>query len=136
MNVSVITVVRNDRGGLAQTIASVRSQSYSSVEFIVIDGGSNDGTVKVIRSNDDIIDYWESESDDGIYDAMNKGLERATGEFVLFLILDTESKPIVTSSYECSWMDVGWRRSPRLLLVFGPAVFPRRPSPPRNGKTY
>ena len=85
MTVSIITVVRNDRDGLAQTIASVRLQSCSTLEFIVIDGDSNDGTVDVIRANADIIDYWESRPDAGIYDAMNKGLNRATGEFVLFL---------------------------------------------------
>lgn len=85
MNVSIVTVVRNDRDGLAQTITSVRSQSSSSFEFIVIDGGSDDGTVDVIRANDDIVDIWESNRDAGIYDAMNKGLKRATGEFVLFL---------------------------------------------------
>jgi glycosyltransferase involved in cell wall biosynthesis len=85
MKVSIITVVRNDRCGLARTIASVRSQSYRSIEFIVIDGASEDGTVQVMRSNEDLLDYWESQPDNGIYEAMNKGLRRATGELILFL---------------------------------------------------
>ena len=81
MIVSIITVVRNERLRLAKTIDSVRSQSHRLIEFIVIDGDSDDGTVAVIRSNEDIIDDWESQPDDGIYDAMNKGLRHATGEF-------------------------------------------------------
>lgn len=85
MFVTVITVVRNNRAGLARTIASVRSQSYQQIEFLVIDGASSDGTAGVIRDNEDIIDYWESRPDEGIYDAMNKGLRRATGQLVLFL---------------------------------------------------
>jgi glycosyltransferase involved in cell wall biosynthesis len=85
MRVSIITVVRNDSAGLARTIASVRSQSYRPIEFIVMDGASEDETVKVIEANEDIIGHWESQRDGGIYDAMNKGLQRATGDFLLFL---------------------------------------------------
>lgn len=83
--VSVITVVRNSRSGLARTIESVRSQTYPFLEYIVIDGASDDGTVELIQSADDIVDDWQSQADDGIYDAMNKGLGRAKGEMVLFL---------------------------------------------------
>ena len=85
MRVSIITVVRNDAAGLARTILSVRSQSYRPIEFIVLDGASQDGTVEVIESNEDILDHWESQPDGGTYDAMNKGLRRATGDFILFL---------------------------------------------------
>lgn len=85
MLVTVITVVRNNRLGLARTIASLRSQSYRCFEFIVIDGASDDGTQDVIRANEDIVDEWQSQADRGIYDAMNKGLRLASGRLILFL---------------------------------------------------
>lgn len=83
--VSVITVVRNDRTGLAKTIASVKAQLYPNLEFIVIDGASTDGTVELIRQNQDGIDYWVSEPDAGLYDAMNKGKAAASGSLALFV---------------------------------------------------
>lgn len=73
--VSVITVVRNAVGDIARTIEGVLAQSYENVEYIVVDGASDDGTLDVIRRYDDRIDYWVSERDTGIYDAMNKGVE-------------------------------------------------------------
>lgn len=85
MLVTVITVVRNHRLGLARTIASLRCQSAGQFEFLVIDGASDDGTIDVIRANEDVVDYWESQADQGIYDAMNKGLRRAQGQLILFL---------------------------------------------------
>jgi glycosyltransferase involved in cell wall biosynthesis len=84
-SISIITVVRNDRSGLERTIASVREQTCDDVEFVVVDGASDDGTVDVIRAHADVVDDWVSEPDQGIYDAMNKGLQRARGEMVLFL---------------------------------------------------
>jgi len=83
--VSVITVVRNGRQDLEETIQSVIGQDYPDIEYLVIDGGSTDGTLDLIRSHEKSIDYWVSEPDRGVYDAMNKGLVRATGEFVTFL---------------------------------------------------
>jgi glycosyltransferase involved in cell wall biosynthesis len=72
--VSAITVVRNAAGDIARTIEGVLAQSYENVEYIVVDGASDDGTLDVIRRYDDRIDYWVSASDTGIYDAMNKGI--------------------------------------------------------------
>lgn len=72
--VSVVTVVRNAADDVAATIEGVLAQSYENVEYIVVDGGSDDGTLDVIRRYDDRIDYWVSERDTGIYDAMNKGV--------------------------------------------------------------
>ena len=83
--VTVVTVVRNGESFLEWTILSVLGQTYDEVEFIVIDGGSTDGTLDVVRRYDPKIDYWISEPDKGIYDAMNKGIDRAGGEWVLFL---------------------------------------------------
>ena len=82
---SVITINYNNSAGLERTIKSVISQSYNYYEYIIIDGGSTDGSADVIKKYADTISYWVSEKDNGIYDAMNKGLDRATGDYVLFL---------------------------------------------------
>ena len=83
--VSIITVCFNNKKGLIQTIESVKKQHFSDVEFILIDGGSTDGTLSVIQENESLFSYWVSEKDNGIYHAMNKGLEKATGKYCLFL---------------------------------------------------
>jgi len=85
IKVTIITVVRNDAAGLEKTICSVTGQNYPSLEYIIIDGGSGDGTLDVIRSHAGQIASWVSEPDRGIYDAMNKGLAKATGDWVNFL---------------------------------------------------
>lgn len=68
-----------------QTLLNVLSQSYPNIEYIVIDGGSTDGTVDIIRRYESGLAYWVSEPDKGIYDAMNKGLQKATGDYVWFI---------------------------------------------------
>ncbi|CAD5268157.1 MULTISPECIES: glycosyltransferase family 2 protein [unclassified Imperialibacter] len=83
--VSVITVVFNAAQLLKETIESIRSQSYQNIEYFVIDGGSTDGTLQVIEANSDIISSYVSEKDAGIYDAMNKGIAYATGDWTIFL---------------------------------------------------
>lgn len=83
--ISIVTVVWNDKVGLERTIQSIVNQTYENIEFIIIDGGSTDGTVDVIKANADKIDYWISEKDRGIYDAMNKGIQAATGTWVNFM---------------------------------------------------
>jgi glycosyltransferase involved in cell wall biosynthesis len=80
--VTIISVVLNDDKHLESTIQSVIDQTYNNVEYIVIDGGSKDNTINVIRKYEKTIDYWVSESDLGIYDAMNKGIKAATGDIV------------------------------------------------------
>jgi glycosyltransferase involved in cell wall biosynthesis len=83
--VTVVTVVRNGRDCIEQTINSILNQTYENIEYVIIDGSSTDGTVDVIRQYQDRIVYWMSEPDNGIYDAMNKGIERATGEWINFM---------------------------------------------------
>lgn len=85
MKITIITINFNNCEGLGKTIDSVVSQSCHDYEYIVIDGGSTDGSVNVIKDNADNIDYWVSKKDDGIYNAMNKGIDHATGEYCLFL---------------------------------------------------
>ncbi len=83
--VSIITVVYNAKSALERTIKSVTKVKYPNLEYIIVDGGSTDGTRSVIESNYLIVDRWISEPDKGIYDAMNKGLSLATGEYVWFM---------------------------------------------------
>ena len=81
--VSIITVVYNDIGHIENTIQNVLEQTYSNIEYIVVDGASTDGTLDVIKKYQDKI-IWKSEPDKGIYDAMMKGTRMATGEWILF----------------------------------------------------
>ena len=83
--ISIITVVKNNERYLEQTIKSVINQTYTYIEYIVIDGGSADNTLDIMQKYKNKIDYWVSESDKGIYDAMNKGIDLATGEWIIFM---------------------------------------------------
>jgi glycosyltransferase involved in cell wall biosynthesis len=85
MIISIITVTLNNAAGLEKTIGSVRAQTCRDYEFIIIDGSSTDNSKEIIESNKDIIHHFISEPDKGIFDAMNKGLNIATGDFVIFL---------------------------------------------------
>lgn len=85
MKLSIITINFNNRDGLRKTIESVVNQTWQEFEYIIIDGGSTDGSVEVIKEYADHIDYWVSEPDKGIYNAMNKGIDKATGEYCLFM---------------------------------------------------
>lgn len=83
--ISIITVVFNDKEGFDKTIKSIINLQYPEKEIIVIDGNSTDGTKEIILQNLGYLSKWVSEKDNGIYDAMNKGLEMATGEYVWFI---------------------------------------------------
>lgn len=125
---SIITVVYNNARDIRRTIRSVVEQTFSDIEYIVIDGGSTDGTLDIIREYEDLIAKWISEADDGIYDAMNKGLELATGDYVLFMNSGDEiyaqdtvsllfaSSPDAdiyygeTEMYDENWQSIGLRR--------------------------
>lgn len=88
LKISIITVCYNSVDTISTSIQSVLSQDYLDVEYIIIDGSSNDGTINIIRSFLDQIDYFISEEDKGIYDAMNKGILHATGDIVGILNSD------------------------------------------------
>ena len=83
--ISVVTVCYNVASEIERTIKSVINQTYSNVEYIIIDGGSKDGTVDIIKKYADKVSYWVSEPDKGIYDAMNKGIIAATGDWINFM---------------------------------------------------
>lgn len=85
VKLSVITVVYNNVSAIERTIRSVLEQSYQNIEYIIIDGASTDGTLELIKKYQERIAVLRSEKDRGIYDAMNKGLALATGDYVLFM---------------------------------------------------
>ena len=85
MKLSIVTINYNNKAGLLKTIESVLSQTYQHFEYIIIDGGSKDGSADIIQQNAEKITYWVSEKDAGIYDAMNKGIAVARGEYLLML---------------------------------------------------
>jgi len=84
-SVTIVTVVFNDAKNIEKTILSVINQQYPKLEYIVIDGGSTDGTVDIIKKHEQHITHWISEKDNGIYDAMNKGIDLATGQWINFM---------------------------------------------------
>lgn len=125
---SVITIVYNNAKDIERTMLSVLNQSYKNIEYIVIDGASNDGTLDIIRKYESRLAKLISEKDKGIYDAMNKGLAHATGDYVLFMnsgdeiyALDTVERIFAsapnadiyygeTEMYDENWRSLGQRR--------------------------
>jgi glycosyltransferase involved in cell wall biosynthesis len=95
--VSIITVCYNSVQTIEQTIQSVVNQTYRNIEYIIIDGGSTDGTVDLIRQYDSHLSYWVSESDKGIYDAMNKGIRKAKGDIIGIINSDDWYEPNAVS---------------------------------------
>ncbi len=85
MKLSIISINRNNAEGLEKTIKSVIEQTFTDFEYIIIDGNSTDTSTEIIKKYESKIHYWVSEPDTGIYNAMNKGIKQATGEYCLFL---------------------------------------------------
>lgn len=82
---SIITACLNDGKNLKKTIQSIRDQQADFIEYIIVDGKSNDDTLNIIEENKQIIQAWLSEKDEGVYDAMNKGLKMVNGQYILFM---------------------------------------------------
>ena len=85
MKISIVTINYNNLEGLKKTVSSVVNQTSKEFNYVIIDGGSIDGSKEYLESNNHYFDYWVSEPDKGIYNAMNKGILKATGEYLLFL---------------------------------------------------
>ena len=85
LKLSIVTVNLNNVAGLKLTLDSVASQTYRDFEYIVIDGGSKDGSLDLIEKHTERINYFISQPDSGVYQAMNKGIKNASGEYLLFL---------------------------------------------------
>jgi glycosyltransferase involved in cell wall biosynthesis len=125
LKISIITVVRNGVNTLESCMRSVIDQVYENIEFIVMDGGSTDGTLDILKRHDSRITYWTSEPDRGIYDAMNKGARRAKGDWILFLGCDdalsadlTNVAPLLTDPSVIYYGNAYW--SGRQRLYDGP----------------
>ena len=114
--ISVITVVYNARPTLEATLKSVLSQKKELFEYWVIDGGSTDGSIELIRQYESQLAGWITESDNGIYDAMNKGIDRANGKWLYFLGGDDTLRPSVFEHIK-SFLE------PEYAMVFGNILF-------------
>lgn len=114
--ITVITIVRNGKEALPQAIMSVLNQSYSNIEYIVIDGASTDGTLEVVKRFDDKIDFWISEPDSGTSDAFNKAVSVAGGDFIFWLASDDWIDPFFLEAAAKTLMKTG------VDFVFGDMV--------------
>jgi glycosyltransferase involved in cell wall biosynthesis len=102
---TVVTVVFNGVESLESTVHSVLNQRYSNLEYIIIDGGSTDGTLEIIRKYEQSIDYWVSEPDQGVYDAFNKACRLIAGEWTIFLgagdmLYETETLALISETVQ------------------------------------
>ena len=95
--VTIFTVVYNGERTIQRAIASVAEQNYPNIEYIVVDGGSDDRTLDIVRDYDQVVSRWISEKDDGIYDAMNKAVNLSTGEYLIVLNADDWLEPTAVS---------------------------------------
>lgn len=128
---SIITINYNNAADLQKTFDSVFAQSFTSFEYLVIDGGSSDGSREMIERNNSKINYWVSEKDNGVFHAMNKGIDVATGNYLLFLnsgdifaspdVLEKVAAPSFTE--DIIYGDIIWQKSPGVTTI---AVFPDR----------
>lgn len=121
--ISVVTVSFNAVETIEKTILSVINQNYTNIEYIIIDGGSTDGTVDIIKKYENKISYWISEPDKGIYDAMNKGISQATGEWINFMNSGDEfyTENVLTEVFSESF-------SEEIKVIYGKTalVFPKK----------
>lgn len=116
MKVSIITVVWNNADTIKDAIESVLNQTYKNIEYIIVDGGSTDGTIEVIQSYGNKISKFISEKDEGIYDAMNKGIKLATGDIVGILnsddfyksndVIETVVREFMSKDIDCLYGDL------------------------------
>jgi glycosyltransferase involved in cell wall biosynthesis len=119
----------NNLSGLKKTLQSVLEQDYPEIEYLIIDGGSIDGSAEFIKSNENKFSYWISEKDSGIYDAMNKGIAKAKGEYLLFLnsgdffsSKESISKLIYgNSNYDIIYGNIAMNKTSSLEVVKYPA---------------
>lgn len=131
MKISIITIVYNRSSCISDCIRSVLGQTYDNIEYLVIDGGSSDGTQKKIEAFEDRLDYYISEKDGGVYDALNKGIKNATGDIIgilhsddLFYEPETISK--VVNAFQNSGAD----------LIYAKGLFVDKENPKKIKRIY
>lgn len=116
---SVITVCRNAAGALKTTMASVAGQDFPDMEYIIVDGNSSDASKDIIEAAGNIVSRWISEPDKGIYDAMNKGVKMASGDWVIFMNAgDTFASPDTLSRVAKSMTDI----EPTTAVIYGDVI--------------
>ncbi|AJI46845.1 glycosyltransferase [Francisella philomiragia] len=112
---TVITVCYNSERTMQRTLQSIKDQTYKNIEYIIIDGGSTDKTLEIISNYSDIVNILVSEPDNGIYDAMNKGIKLATGDYIGFLnsddyytndIFEEYNNVLVNKSYDFVYSNI------------------------------
>lgn len=113
--ISIVTVSYNTYNCIEKTIRSVTEQTYGNMEYIIIDGGSTDGTQKIIEEYKDKIAYFVSEKDKGLYDAMNKGIAAATGDYLLFMNADD----VFASSHVLDQIAQFIMNNPEMDVIYG-----------------
>jgi len=116
--VSIITICKNSERFIEQSILSVLQQSYEDIEYIIVDGGSEDGTIDIIREYENRIDYWLSERDQGISDAFNKGIGKSTGDIIGILNSD--------DWYELDAVETVVKNRSSFQIVYGKTAVVRR----------
>ncbi len=131
MKISVITVTRNNAQTIRATLDSVAAQDHPDVQHIVIDGASTDGTPALVRAHGARVDTLVSEPDQGIYDAMNKGIRHATGEVIAFLNADDVYAHATVLSHVAAQL-----RVPELDMVLGDVAFFRPEQPTLSIRRY
>ncbi len=131
--ISIITVVFNGADTILPTIRSVSALTYPNLEFIIIDGASNDGTLAIIKENEPTITQWISEPDNGLYDAMNKGMDLATGDYFWFINSGDEpaSEDVLEGLFDRNPADVYYGET-LLINPDGSEIGLRRLSPPEK----
>ena len=131
MKISIITIVYNRAHFISDCIESVLNQTYNNIEYLVIDGGSTDGTQQKIEMYKDRIDYYSSEKDEGIFDALNKGIKNATGDVIGILNSDDfffqkDTIKNIANAFESSNAD----------LVYAKGLFVDKENPARIKRIY
>ena len=131
MKISIITVCYNSEEHLQETIESVLKQSYHNIEYIVVDGGSKDKTLDIIKSYHGKINHWISEPDNGIYDALNKGIRMATGDVVGIINSDDyfHRSDAIEKVAECL-------KENKAESVFADIIFVQRENPEKHVRYY
>ncbi len=125
--ITIITVVYNGAAHVEQCIQSVLTQSYTNIQYIIIDGGSTDGTVDIIQRYESQLHYWVSEPDGGIYQAMNKGLAKATGHIIGILNADDYYLPdalqTVATAHQQQTANIYYGHMKKLMEINGKSYF-------------
>ncbi len=116
--ISIITINYNNSKGLESTIHSVINQTYKNIEFIIIDGGSKDGSLGIIKKYQDNLSYWVSEADNGVFNAMNKGIKLATGDWVIFMNSGDIFSCDISSIFHDGFID-----DDNLAIIYGDNIF-------------